>query len=110
MKLIGDEAMFVFEDPVAACELARTLVAASPQDVRVGLAHGEIVAIRGDFYGPTVNLAARLVAAATPSTILASESLRDAVGGRFDLDPVPAGPLRGFADVTTAYHVRAGPS
>ena len=58
------------------------LVAASHQDVRVGLAHGEIVAIRGDFDGLTVNLAARLVAAATPSTILASESLRDACGGR----------------------------
>jgi adenylate cyclase len=59
VKLIGDEAMFVLDSPRAACDLARELVQTSPQPVRVGLAHGEIVALHGDCYGPTVNLADR---------------------------------------------------
>ncbi len=61
VKLIGDEAMFVVEEPAAACGLASAMVERSPQPVRVGLAFGPAVALHGDYYGPTVNLAARLV-------------------------------------------------
>jgi len=109
VKLIGDEAMFVIQDPGAACRLARSLVAASPQPVRIGMAHGEVVAFHGDFYGPTVNLAARLVAAAQAATILVDESLAGATAGPVTLEPVDAGPLRGFPDVTTTYRVLDAP-
>jgi adenylate cyclase len=103
VKLIGDEAMFVVDDPVAACEIARTLVATSPQPVRVGLAHGEIVALHGDRYGPTVNLAARLVAVAAPGSIVVSESVRDAVGGAVALERIDIPPLRGFPEVASGF-------
>lgn len=103
IKLIGDEAMFVVDDPVAACKAALALIESSPQAVRVGLAHGEIAALHGDRYGPTVNLAARLVAVAEPGTVVVSASMRDAHGDAIDVMPIDPGPLRGFPDVTTAF-------
>ena len=106
VKLIGDEAMFVVTDPDAGCRLAVELVERSPHPVRVGIAHGAVVALRGDYYGPTVNLAARLVAVATPEAVVASESVQQALeDGQFVFDSYPTGPLRGFPDVTTAYRV-----
>ena len=105
VKLIGDEAMFVLEDPIAACRLALSLVAASSQPVRVGLAHGEVVAFHGDFYGPTANLAARLVAAARPGTIVVDESLAAATAEIVEVEPIQIGPLRGFPDINRTYRV-----
>jgi adenylate cyclase len=43
--------------------------------VRIGLNAGEPVLCRGDLFGVAVSLAARLCAAARPSTILATEAL-----------------------------------
>jgi class 3 adenylate cyclase len=45
--------------------------------VRAGLGYGQIVAINGDYFGNAVNLAARLVAAAAPKQILASEEVHE---------------------------------
>jgi adenylate cyclase len=49
VKLIGDEAMFVVEDPVAACAVALEL-ATHPDlpPIRVGLADGSIIAAYAD--------------------------------------------------------------
>ena len=77
VKLIGDEAMFVVEDVARACDVGLAFVEASPHPVRVGLACGPVVGLYGDYYGETVNLAARLVRAATPSTLVVSESVRE---------------------------------
>ena len=103
VKLIGDEAMFVVDDPVKACRLALALVATSPHPVRVGLAHGAVVAFHGDYYGPTVSLAARLVGAAAPSSVMVSETVRLPAEGQFRFDRVEGLPLRGFPDVSVAY-------
>jgi class 3 adenylate cyclase len=82
------------------------LVEASPHPVRVGLAHGPVVGLYGDYYGETVNLAARLVRAATPSTLLVSETVRDRAGAAFTFQPL--GPLvqKGFAEPTPVYRVQ----
>ena len=102
VKLIGDEAMFVHERPADACAAALRLVESSPHPIRIGLADGNVVALRGDFYGPTVNLAARLVRAAPPSSVVVSEAVREgAAGSRFS--EFSTGPLRGFPDDTAAY-------
>ena len=109
LKLIGDEAMFVTDDPAAGCRVAQALLDGAGDRVRVGLAHGEMVAYHGDCYGPTVNLAARLVEAAAPGTALVSEAAARAVAGdgAVVLDPVSTGPLRGFPETTTAYRIAA---
>ena len=75
VKLIGDEAMFVIEDPVRACTVALDLIDAAPQPIRVGLAHGIVASLYGDYYGAAVNLAARLVALTDPGTVAVDESL-----------------------------------
>jgi class 3 adenylate cyclase len=105
VKLIGDEAMFVVENPATACRLAAAMVERSPQPVRVGLALGPSVALNGDYYGPSVNLAARLVAVAQPSTVLVSESVKDAVDDGFSFAETPVSSLRGFPDVTAAFRL-----
>jgi class 3 adenylate cyclase len=98
VKLIGDEAMFVIEDPARACDVALGLIDTSPHAVRVGLAHGTVVALYGDYYGETVNLAARLVAAAEPSTVAVSDSVRRLAGDAFTFAALPARSLKGFGD------------
>lgn len=80
IKMIGDEVMFAVDDVRAAAEIALSLAeahAAAPDfpDVRVALANGPAVAWEGDLFGPTVNLASRLVAMARPRTVLVSDAL-----------------------------------
>ena len=107
VKTIGDEAMFVTEDADNACGIALDLVEASGGNlppVRVGLASGEMVSVFGDLYGPEVNLAARLVAVAEPSTAVVSEQVRIGTSG-FQFELLPPLPLKGFPDLTTAYRI-----
>lgn len=109
VKLIGDEAMFVVDDPGRACEVGLGLVEASPHPVRVGLAHGPVVQLYGDYYGETVNLAARLVRSATPSTLLVSQTVRDFVREAFTFQSFDPLVLKGFAEPVPVYGVqRAG--
>jgi adenylate cyclase len=109
VKTIGDEAMFVTEDARDACQIALDLLEASGgmlPALRVGLAAGEMASVFGDLYGPDVNLAARLVNAADPSTAVVSESVRAAHNGAgFRFEQLPPLRLKGFAGPTTAYRL-----
>ncbi len=79
VKRIGDAVMFVTNAPGIACALAVDLLeacaAARLPKLRVGLAFGDVMVRQGDFYGPTVNLAARLVSSAEAGTALTDASL-----------------------------------
>ena len=81
VKRIGDAVMFVTNAPGVACALALDLLeacaAAGLPKLRVGLAFGDVMVRQGDFYGPTVNLAARLVASAEVGTALTDRALYD---------------------------------
>ncbi|MGK2948880.1 MAG: adenylate/guanylate cyclase domain-containing protein [Acidimicrobiales bacterium] len=84
VKMIGDEVMFLVDDPVMAAEIALGLAdasrdAAELSDVRVGLALGPVIEREGDAYGSTVNLASRATAIAYPGTVVVSPELRDAL-------------------------------
>ena len=74
VKLIGDEVMFVALDAAAACDIALALVEHFASDASVtprgGLATGELVIRGGDYYGPIVNLAARMAELAVPHELL----------------------------------------
>jgi len=88
VKMIGDEVMLAVDDAPRAADIAIALVEACARDpilpdVRVGLASGRTVAWEGDLYGPTVNLASRLVNLARPASVLVD----DAVGRRVQDDP-----------------------
>jgi len=86
VKRLGDGVMFVTPQADLACALARRLVDAfrdnpTAPPARVGLAVGRVAALRGDFYGPAVHLAARIVTVAPPATVLVSGAFRDRVPG-----------------------------
>jgi adenylate cyclase len=108
VKMIGDEAMFVAEEPGDACRLALSLVAAFTENqtspVRVGLATGEMVSVFGDLYRLDVSLAARLVALAEPDTVVVSQRTRDGAPD-FLFEALPAHPLKGFPDPITSYRL-----
>jgi adenylate cyclase len=108
VKTIGDEAMFVTENAEDACRIALDLIEASGGTfpaVRVGLAAGEMASVFGDLYGPDVNLAARLVGVADPSTAVVSESVRVAQTGGLRFERLAPLSLKGFAEPTTAYRL-----
>jgi adenylate cyclase len=86
VKMIGDEAMFVVNTATAAAEIGLSLAETYAgdellSDVRVSLAIGPVLVQDGDFYGPVVNLASRLVGVANPGTVLISDDLRTALEG-----------------------------
>jgi adenylate cyclase len=82
VKTLGDEVMFTNTTARAAAGTALALAAACKADstlpdVRVGLAVGPMLAWEGDLYGPTVNLAHRLVGVARPGTVIVSDLLAE---------------------------------
>lgn len=79
-KMIGDEVMFVVDDLGAALETALSLAEAYADDdilsdVRVGLSWGDVLAKEGDYYGPVVNLASRMVNIAFPGAVVTSDAV-----------------------------------
>lgn len=97
MKMIGDEVMFLVDDPLHAAEIALGLAdashdAAELSDVRVGMAMGPVIEREGDAYGTTVNLASRVTAIAFPGTVVVSAELRDALEDRPELSFKPMRP------------------
>jgi adenylate cyclase len=86
VKMIGDEVMFEVDDPVVGVELALELADAyhhddSVSDVRVGIACGPVLRREGDLFGPTVNLASRIVGIAYAGAVVASGEIREALAG-----------------------------
>ena len=107
VKMIGDEVMFTHLDPVAATDIALRLVEevggrAGLPALRAGVAAGPVMLRHGDVFGPTANLAHRLVDVARPASVLVDEDVADALAGRDDLATVRIAGirrLRGFDKV-----------
>lgn len=84
VKTIGDEVMFVDADMANAANIALRLTERSAVDellpeARAGLAADSVLSQEGDYYGPVVNLASRLVELARPGTVLVSAEVHDAL-------------------------------
>jgi adenylate cyclase len=87
VKTIGDEVMFVAENPEIALQIALELTDRTRHDellprARAGLACGPALAREGDYYGAVVNLAHRLVEIARPQSVIVSAELAAALDGR----------------------------
>jgi len=82
VKWLGDGVMFHFREPAGAVLAALQMVEQSPQaglpPAHVGVAAGPVVVQGGDYYGRTVNLAARIAAYASASRVLVSERVVEA--------------------------------
>jgi adenylate cyclase len=83
VKLVGDEAMFVCPPTADAAMAAIRILDQCGRDgrphARAGLAAGPVLIRGGDYFGPVVNLASRLVDAAQPDTIVVNESYQSLV-------------------------------
>ena len=107
VKFIGDAVMWVSPTPELLVQTAADIVG-DPRTheaglrVRAGLSYGEVLAISGDYFGDSVNMAARLVGAAAPGQILASIDVRNHLP---DWTAIPQEPLtlKGFDDPVMAY-------
>ncbi len=88
IKTIGDEVLFVTDEPAAAATIALELTRLGEDDddefpsVRAGIAYGEVVNRLGDVYGPVVNIAARLTSLARPGSVLVDAGVYEALSGR----------------------------
>jgi adenylate cyclase len=85
IKAIGDALMLRCDDPACAVRLGTEIVReldAVPgfPAVRVGVHTGPAVSRAGDWYGNTVNVAARLCSAAGGGEVLISEATHEAAG------------------------------
>ena len=82
IKWLGDGVMFYFDDPglgvVAALEMVEALAAAGLPPAHVGLHAGPVLYQEGDYYGQTVNLAARIADYARPGEVLVTQAVADA--------------------------------
>jgi class 3 adenylate cyclase len=85
VKAIGDGVMVESADCHAALRVACRIVALGCREgyppIRAGLDTGPAVAREGDWYGSTVNTAARLAAAAGPGELVITERARQASTG-----------------------------
>src|SRR5215218_4669825 len=106
-KWLGDGVMVHYRDPAGAVLAALGMVeqfpAAGLPPAHVGVAAGPVVAQGGDYFGRTVNLAARIAAYASASRVLVSEPVAERAppqGG--DLRRAGAGAARGHRPSRTA--------
>jgi adenylate cyclase len=82
IKWLGDGVMMHFADPPAAVVSGLDLIEATERAIsapaRVGINAGPVVAQEGDYFGTTVNVAARIADYAGPREVLVSEQAREA--------------------------------
>jgi adenylate cyclase len=102
VKWLGDGVMLHFrraEDAVpAALELLETLAVSGLPPAHVGIDSGPVVFQGGDYFGRTVNLAARIAERAQPGQILVTDDVATSVDHeRFAFEPIGAVELKGVA-------------
>ncbi|MFC0036968.1 adenylate/guanylate cyclase domain-containing protein [Actinomadura rayongensis] len=115
VKTLGDEVLFSAETPRVGAEIALTIAAeimdeTEIPDVRVGVAYGPVLALMGDVFGTTVNLAARLTSLARPGTVVVDEELarRLAASDELSLTRIVRRPVRGLG-IVQPYVLRRSP-
>jgi len=82
VKPVGDGVLYAMGSADDAVAVAVRLVAAAREcpllpALRVGLAFGPVLVRRHDCFGPVVNLASRLAAAAPPGAVVVSDAAHD---------------------------------
>jgi adenylate cyclase len=80
VKTLGDEVLFSADTARSGAEIGLSVAEAVREDagipdVRVGMAYGPVLPLRGDVFGTTVNLASRLTEMARPGTALVDAGL-----------------------------------
>jgi adenylate cyclase len=84
VKWLGDGVMFHFTDPARAIRSGLDLVAETEKTIavpaRIGINAGAVISQEGDYFGRTVNVAARIADYARPHEVLVSEEAKRSAG------------------------------
>ncbi|MEX0755035.1 MAG: adenylate/guanylate cyclase domain-containing protein [Actinomycetota bacterium] len=113
VKWLGDGVMFFFRDPgqgvLAALEMVEGLAHHELPPAHVGVHAGPVVFQEGDYFGRTVNLAARIADEARPGEVLVSQEVVDAAAGGTLVTFTEIGPveLKGVSGPRRLYAARA---
>lgn len=102
VKWLGDGVMFHFAEPgraiLSGLELVEETERAISISARVGINAGAVVAQEGDYFGRTVNIAARIADYARPREVLVSEEARRIAGlEEVDFELIGDVPLKGVS-------------
>ena len=114
VKTLGDSVMFVVDhlpDLVSVgCDLTDAAPAGEGLGLHVGLAWGPAITREGDYFGPAVNLASRVAAAAPAGLVVAPDDVRQELARDpgFDWRSLGPTPLKDFGDVDLWSVTRAG--
>ena len=109
VKWLGDGVMFSFPDPadavLATIEVGRRTGDVGLPSAHAGIAVGPVIFQDGDYYGRTVNLAARLAGLAKPGQTLVDAEVVRLAGGRDDIGfrGLGAVPLKGMVEPVEIY-------
>jgi adenylate cyclase len=115
VKWLGDGVMFYFREPggavLAALEMVEGVATHDLPPAHVGLHAGPVVFQDGDYFGRTVNLAARIADYARPGEVVVSQEVVEAADGA-PVSFVEIGPveLKGVAGALQLHTARRDPS
>ena len=109
IKWLGDGVMFHFREPgpgvLAALEMVEGATAAELPAAHVGLHAGPVIFQEGDYFGRTVNVAARIADYARRGEVLVSQEVVDAAGeAPVSFEPIGPVELKGVSEAV-ALHV-----
>jgi adenylate cyclase len=111
VKSLGDAVLFATPEPGHAAQVALALTEVVERhpvltSLRSALATGEVLGRDGDYYGPVVNLAARLVKEARPGSVVSDRPIVGGEDGRpFASRSLGALDLRGVGGPVELYAV-----
>ena len=108
VKMLGDGVHFHFKDPhdavMASLEIVDRVQPAGLPPAHIGVNAGPMIYDEGDYFGRTVNIAARIASQAGPAQVFVGEDVLPHITPRgFRLAEVGAFELKGIADPVTLY-------
>ncbi len=111
VKWLGDGVMLYFDEPgravLSAIDLAERVPAAGLPQTHAGIDAGPVIMQDGDYFGRTVNTAARIAAHAGPGEVLVSERAERSVEEpRVRFDDAGLVELKGLAQPIRLYRAR----
>jgi adenylate cyclase len=113
VKWLGDGVMFHFADSRSAIlsglELVERAEEAMSVQARIGINAGAVVAQEGDYFGRTVNIAARIADYAQPREVLVSEEAKRSAGvADVQFELVGDVPLKGVSNAVRLHRATRG--
>jgi adenylate cyclase len=119
VKLLGDGAMLCFDAAgpavAAGISLIRVVPAAGLPEAHVGISAGRVISRDGDYFGHTVNVAARVAGHAGPGEVLVTGEVVtsagvDATSGAVTFQPIGPVPLRNITEPVPLFRAFAAPT